>query len=206
MVGEKAIAVGNPFGLSNTVTTGVISATHRDVIVEGQVAFKDFLQTDALINPGNSGGPLLNIFGEVIGVNSAMRADAQGIGFAIPVDRVKKSLAALMDYRKLRRIRLGLDLEEKYTGTGPESRFSSSASTRRARADKAGVKAGDLVTGVGGKRVSSLVGFMAAVLTADGDRLPLRARQERPGGVSADVAPWRYPKPDGASSRRRSSA
>ena len=197
MVGEKAIAVGNPFGLSNTVTTGVISATHRDVIIENRVAFKDFLQTDALINPGNSGGPLLNIFGEVIGVNSAMRANAQGIGFAIPVDRVKKSLASLMDYRKLRRMRLGLDFEEKYTGTGPESTLVVKSVDAAGPADKAGIKAGDLVTSVGGKNVSSLVAFMAAVLTIDGDSLPF-ALDRNGRSVGAEVAATEIPKPDGA--------
>ena len=89
MIGEQTIAVGNPVGLHNTVTTGVISALHRELEVDGRVVYRDVIQTDASINPGNSGGPLLNILGELIGVNTAIRTDAQNIGFAIPVDQLR---------------------------------------------------------------------------------------------------------------------
>ena len=99
MIGESVIAVGNPFGLSGTVTTGVVSALGRSVPSQDQTrTFTDFIQTDASINPGNSGGPLLNIEGKVIGINVAIYAQAQGIGFAIPVDRAKKVVEDLLRY------------------------------------------------------------------------------------------------------------
>jgi len=194
LVGEKAIAVGNPFGLSNSVTTGVISATHRDVIIEDRVAFQDFLQTDALINPGNSGGPLLNVFGEVIGVNSAMRSDGQGIGFAIPVDRVKKSLAALMDYRKLLRLRLGFDVQEKYTGSGPQTALTVKSVDANG---PAGIAVGDAVTAVGERPVSSLVDFMAAVLASGTESFTMAIAHD---GQQREVSftATQIPKPDGA--------
>ncbi len=99
MIGETVVAVGNPFGLSGSVTTGVVSALGRSVpSKEAGRTFTDFIQTDASINPGNSGGPLLNIEGKVIGINVAIYAQAQGIGFAIPVDRAKKVIQDLLRY------------------------------------------------------------------------------------------------------------
>src|SRR5438045_1488477 len=99
MIGETVIAVGNPFGLSGTVTTGVVSALGRSVpSKEAGRTFTDFIQTDASINPGNSGGPLLNIEGRVIGINTMIYANAQGIGFAIPVDRAKKVIQDILRY------------------------------------------------------------------------------------------------------------
>ena len=97
MVGETVIAIGNAYGYEHTVSVGVVSAVGRDVALNKEVSYKALIQTDASINPGNSGGPLLNINGELIGVNVAIRAGAQGIGFAIPVDAVIKSAAAMMD-------------------------------------------------------------------------------------------------------------
>jgi serine protease Do len=97
LIGETVIAIGNPFGFSHTVTTGVISATGRAVRTEDQV-FQDFIQTDASINPGNSGGPLLNIDGSLIGINTAIYAKAQGIGFAIPINTAKRVVADLIRY------------------------------------------------------------------------------------------------------------
>ncbi len=197
MVGERAIAVGNPFGLENSVTTGIISAVKRDIVVEGQVRFRDVIQTDTLINPGNSGGPLLNIFGEVIGINSAIRAQAQGIGFAIPVDRVKRSLAALLDYRKLRRIKLGLDIEPEYVSSGPETRLVVKGVVKGGPADKSGVKAGDVVVAVGERSTSLLVDFMAGVLASPPGRVNLTI--ERGGRrLALRLVPAVIPKPDAA--------
>lgn len=95
MIGETVVAIGNPFGLSHTVTSGVISALHRSVRTDGRV-YQDFIQIDASINPGNSGGPLLNVLGEMIGVNTAIVAKAQGIGFAIPIDRARRIVSNLL--------------------------------------------------------------------------------------------------------------
>jgi serine protease Do len=97
MVGESVIAIGNPFGFSHTVTTGVVSAVNRSIKTDERV-FHEFIQTDASINPGNSGGPLLNINGELIGINTAIYAQAQGIGFAIPINRAKRIISDLINY------------------------------------------------------------------------------------------------------------
>jgi serine protease Do len=97
LIGEPALAMGNPFGVGKTVTTGVISALGRSVRLESGTTFEDFIQTDAAINPGNSGGALLNIKGEMIGVNTAILRGAEGLGFAIPVDRVKEIVPRLLE-------------------------------------------------------------------------------------------------------------
>jgi len=89
MIGETVLALGNAYGYEHTVTRGIISALHRSVEVSRSQRYDDLIQTDASINPGNSGGPLLNINGEMIGINVAVRAGAQGIGFAIPIDRAR---------------------------------------------------------------------------------------------------------------------
>ena len=108
-VGEWAIAIGNPFGLDQTVTVGVISATGRSDV--GIATYENFIQTDASINPGNSGGPLVNLKGEVIGVNTAIVAAGQGIGFAIPINMVKRVVDQLVDKGKVVRGWLGVALQ-----------------------------------------------------------------------------------------------
>src|SRR5205823_12274865 len=97
MIGETVIAIGNPFGLSHTVTTGVVSALNRSLNTDGRTYY-DFIQTDASINPGNSGGPLLNIKGELVGINTAIYGKAQGIGFAIPISRAKRIVQELISH------------------------------------------------------------------------------------------------------------
>jgi len=109
MLGEKVIAIGNPFGLGHTVTTGIISSINRPLETKERV-YQEFLQTDASINPGNSGGPLLNLDGHLIGINTAIRADAEGIGFAIPVDRAMKVAHDLLEYGNVKVPWLGVDL------------------------------------------------------------------------------------------------
>jgi Do/DeqQ family serine protease len=108
-VGEWAIAIGNPFGLDQTVTVGVVSATGRADV--GIATYENFIQTDASINPGNSGGPLVNLRGEVIGINTAIVATGQGIGFAIPANMVKRVTAQLMDRGKVTRGWIGIAME-----------------------------------------------------------------------------------------------
>ena len=104
MPGERVIAIGNPYGQSHTVSTGIISGLHRDVPIPDQgLHFRDLIQTAASINLGNSGGPLLNIYGELIGINTVISAGAENIGFAIPVARVKFVLSNyLLDLRVAR--------------------------------------------------------------------------------------------------------
>lgn len=110
LIGESVIAIGNPFGLSHTVTTGIISAVGRTIEAEDQTYF-DFVQTDASINPGNSGGPLLNIEGSLIGVNTAVYGRAQGIGFAIPIDKAKRIVDDLLRYGEVRRPFFGFETQ-----------------------------------------------------------------------------------------------
>jgi S1-C subfamily serine protease len=145
IVGETVIALGNPFGLGSTVTRGVLSAKER--AVEGASAKADFLQTDAAINPGNSGGPLVNLAGEVIGINSAIYAQARGIGFAIPVGRVRAAVCDLLDERELTGRSTGL----RFSG-GPDDRISLAVSAvdPGSPAAKAGVEPGWAVRTVNG--------------------------------------------------------
>lgn len=111
MIGETVIAIGNPFGLTHTVTTGVVSALDRSVRAEDRV-YRHFIQTDASINPGNSGGPLLNIDGDVIGINTAIYQKAQGIGFAIPINKAKRIVKELLRSGEVRPPWTGLELQE----------------------------------------------------------------------------------------------
>ena len=108
-VGEWAIAIGNPFGLDQTVTVGVISATGRSDV--GIATYENFIQTDASINPGNSGGPLINLKGQVVGINTAIVTAGQGIGFAIPINMVKRVVDQLVDKGKVVRGWLGVALQ-----------------------------------------------------------------------------------------------
>jgi S1-C subfamily serine protease len=108
-VGEWAIAIGSPFGLEQTVTVGVVSATGRSEV--GIVPNENFIQTDASINPGNSGGPLLNAHGEVIGINTAILSSGQGIGFAIPINTAQRVARALISSGRVVRGWLGVSLQ-----------------------------------------------------------------------------------------------
>jgi len=110
-VGEPVIAIGNPFGFSNTVTTGVLSAVDRSLRSQ-EKTYHGFLQTDASINPGNSGGPLLNAEGELIGINTAIYQGAEGIGFAIPIDVAKRIVHELVTKGSVAPVWLGLDLQD----------------------------------------------------------------------------------------------
>ena len=109
MLGETIIAIGNPLGLGNSITTGIISSLQRRVQIEQQYSSL-FIQTDALINPGNSGGPLININGELIGINTAIAQQAQGIGFSVPIDTAKRVLNDLIDFGRVRRGFLGISI------------------------------------------------------------------------------------------------
>jgi len=111
MIGETVIAIGNPFGLSHTVTTGVVSALDRSVRTGDQV-YRHFIQTDASINPGNSGGPLLNILGELVGINTAIYQKAQGIGFAIPINKAKRIVRELLRSGEVRFPWLGIEVQD----------------------------------------------------------------------------------------------
>jgi serine protease Do len=120
MIGEPVIAVGNPLGFSHSVTTGIVSAIHRDLKDDdGKVMLGDLVQTDAAINPGNSGGPLLNAYGQVIGINTAIRGDAQNMGFAIQVNKLRDLIPELMDPAHVHAVDLPLKLVEARRLTPP---------------------------------------------------------------------------------------
>jgi serine protease Do len=120
MIGEPAIAVGDPFGYSHSVSTGIVSALHRNLQdIEHRESLSDLIQTDAAINPGNSGGPLLNAYGQVIGINTAIRGDAQNIGFAIPIDRLRDLIPQLMNPAGSAKVEVPVKLTEQRTITPP---------------------------------------------------------------------------------------
>jgi serine protease Do len=160
MIGETVIAIGSPFGLSKTVTVGALSATGRSFKADGKT-YNDFLQTDAAINPGNSGGPLLNADGDIIGINTAIFASAQGIGFAIPADKVRRIVTELTQFGKLRPAWIGVSVEnlpvEAAAAKGWDKNYGVrvTAVDTGSPAQKAGVRVGDIVTEIGGARVSS---------------------------------------------------
>lgn len=148
MTGEPVIAVGNAFGYEHTVTRGIISAQHRDVQVSDTQSYEDLIQTDASINPGNSGGPLLSIEGRMVGVNVAVRAGAQGIGFAIPVDKAMDIAADLMSVRRLENKNHGLVTAK--TADAPGKLLVRRVSTG-SPAQASGLKPGDVIKRIGGR-------------------------------------------------------
>jgi serine protease Do len=160
MIGETVIAIGNPFGLSHTVTTGVISALNRSVRTQSGV-YHNFIQIDASINPGNSGGPLLNINGELIGINTAIYSGAEGIGFAIPIDRAKHIVRDLIHYGRVQTAWLGIavqDLTENlinyfHLPTGDGALISEVMAGSPAK--EKGLKRGDIITELNKYRIKS---------------------------------------------------
>lgn len=163
MVGESVIAIGNAFGYVHTSTQGIISALHRDVPVNETQDYQDLIQTSAGINPGNSGGPLLNIDGEIIGVNVAVRVGAQQIAFAIPIDQVVETVTEMIEQHNESRFSIGLR-----TSGGPRDGdgvtvANVSASSPAARE---GLKPGDRVVRVGSQVVDDRLDFALMMLDA----------------------------------------
>ncbi len=158
-VGSWAIAIGNPFGFDHTVTVGVISAKERPITVENR-RYKNLLQTDAAINPGNSGGPLLNLQGEVIGINTAV-AKAQGIGFAIPSNTVKDVLDELKSGESVSTPWLGVQMTDvtkdtaRYFGLQNTGGVVVMGVLPGSPADKAGLQQMDVILEMGGKKVAN---------------------------------------------------
>ncbi len=156
MIGESVVAIGNPFGLSHTVTSGVVSAIGRSLHDEERT-YTDFIQTDASINPGNSGGPLLNVRGELIGINTAIYNKAQGIGFAIPVDRVRRVMGDLVSYGEVRRAWVGLVVQDLTPDLVEHFRIRRGVIVAEVEPESpaagAGLARGDAITRIDGREV-----------------------------------------------------
>jgi Do/DeqQ family serine protease len=167
MIGETVIAIGNPFGFSNTVTTGVISATNRSFRTEDRVYY-NFIQTDASINPGNSGGPLLNINGELIGINTAIYANAQGIGFAIPINRASRIVSDLIKYGEVIHAWVGIVVQNIDARLAHYLRLSNKKGVfikeveGQSPAEKAGIVEGDILLAIDNNKLSSTSDYEAA--------------------------------------------
>lgn len=199
MIGETVLALGNAFGYEHTVTRGIISALHRSVEVSRTQRYDDLIQTDASINPGNSGGPLLNINGEMVGVNVAVRAGAQGIGFAIPIDRVLSIATELMSVQRVDKTWHGI-VARKGTADGVVVEVVH----RESPAEGVGMKAGDVIKQIGDCRVSTPLDVERALLgrkagesvpvtlvRADGEaQIVLPLAEARPQTLSIDERCW----------------
>jgi len=178
-VGQWVVAIGNPFGLDHSVTAGIISAKGRII---GSGPFDDFIQTDASINPGNSGGPLLNMDGKVIGINSAIIASGQGIGFAIPSNMARRVIAQIKEGGKVSRGWLGVTIQDVSEDTAKALDMDEPRGALIANvipdqpADKAGIKAGDVIVEVDGKSMADaneLLRTIAGLSPGDSTRLTI---------------------------------
>jgi Do/DeqQ family serine protease len=161
MIGETVIAIGNPFGFSHTVTTGVISAIDRSIRADDRV-YHNFIQIDASINPGNSGGPLLNINGDLVGINTAIYAKAQGIGFAIPISKAHKIISDLIQYGEVIQAWIGITVQSideklaRYLKIPAKKGVIVTSVEPASPAQKAGIQEGDIILAVGGKKLNSI--------------------------------------------------
>jgi serine protease Do len=180
-VGQIVIAIGNPFGLNESVTQGIVSALGRSI---GLATYEDYIQTDASINPGNSGGPLVNLRGEVIGINAAISTggaqQSAGVGFAIPVNLAKKIMGDLIETGKVVRGWLGVQLQEltpelaKSFGLG-DKKGALIASVFEGPAKDAGIESGDVVIEFNGVAITSIMELRNLVAQAKvGDKVPMK--------------------------------
>ena len=185
MLGETVVAIGNPYGQTHTVTQGIISGLHRNVQIPGaRLAFDDLIQTDAGINPGNSGGPLLNVYGELIGINSAMNVQAQNIGFAIPIDRVKQVLEEQLLAPQSASAWLGFEVDPS------DSHLQIKSVVPGSPASLAGLAEGDCIVALAGQRVGSHDEYRLARVGLAPAR-PIEMQVERDGDVRhVKLAPW----------------
>jgi len=189
MVGETVIAVGNPLGLQHTVTTGIVSALDRTLQFGEDTDYRGLIQTDTAINPGNSGGPLLNINAELIGITTAIRGDAQNVGFAIPVDRLWELVPVMLDIERRERVRFGLQVG----GAGSDVVAVRSDSP----AAKAGLRRGDRVIEFNGRPLRDAIDYYVQLLShkpGDEVRLTIQRAGEQ---LDKTVALQAIPPPDG---------
>lgn len=176
MPGETVIAIGNAYGYEHTVTTGIISALHRPVQVNETQKYVDLIQTDASINPGNSGGPLLNVDGDMVGLNVAVRVGAQGIGFAVPVDQVIEVAARLIDAEVSRSVTHGITGKSVVRSDGGE--FVITGLAAGGPGETGGLEVGDVVTSVSSARIQRALDFHRVLLDREpGEELDLEVRR-----------------------------
>jgi Do/DeqQ family serine protease len=200
-VGDWAIAVGNPLGLDNTVTLGIVSTLNRSSAEAGIPDKRiDFIQTDAAINPGNSGGPLLNQNGEVIGINTAIRADGQGIGFAIPIDKAKSIQDRLARGEKIAHPYLGIRMITLNPETAKEINKDPNASITLPEingvlvmqvvpdspAAQGGMRRGDVITAIDGKSINTAESLQSAVENTEIGK-PIKIQIQR-GGQTQELS------------------
>lgn len=198
LIGEPVIAIGNPFGLGHTLTTGVISSLHRSLRVGNRV-YQDLIQTDASINPGNSGGPLLNIRGELIGITTALYQKAEGIGFAIPVDRARQVVDDLIRFGEVRPGWLGLEAGELSPALRAALGFQGAGGvvvTQVAAggpAERLAIRVGDIIEAIQGRPVENPAAYRRLMRPVTvGDRVTLkifRSGKEREVAVLAEDFP-----------------
>ncbi|MBI2178194.1 MAG: trypsin-like peptidase domain-containing protein [Candidatus Tectomicrobia bacterium] len=200
MIGETVIAIGNPFGLTHTVTTGVVSALGRALDGgrgRGARHPADFIQTDASINPGNSGGPLLNLYGELIGINTAIFSNAQGIGFAIPIDRAHRIVSDLILFGKVRRSWVGMVVRDLVPRAASQLGFPRPRGAIAAEvlaggpAQQAGIRPGDVLLSFGGREIGSREDYLNELAGYTvGSKVPLKLwRQGRATDAQVTLAP-----------------
>ena len=162
--GEWVMAIGNPYGLRHTITGGIISSTGRDNL--GFADIEDFIQCDVPINPGNSGGPLLNLKGEMVGLNSAIRSVSggyQGISFAIPVSIVRHVSHELIRYGKVRRGWMGFLARENRLGPGGQIQIEIASVFKDSPAEKAGLRAGDIIQKIDNRNINSSASLVSQI-------------------------------------------
>jgi serine protease Do len=189
MIGETVIAIGNPLEYQHTVTSGIVSALDRTLTFDEKTEYKGLIQTDASINRGNSGGPLLNILGELIGITTAIRGDAQNIGFAIPVDELHTVLPDLLSIRHRKRLEVGLKLDWRGGVRVAESKGPAAL---------AGIKVADELVSIAGKPIRQDVDYYIHLLEIKpGEDLGIVFKR---GGqrYQASVKPASIPLPDAA--------
>ncbi len=195
MLAETVIAIGNAFGYEDSVTLGIVSSLSRDVEVNEKQSYKNLIQTDASINPGNSGGPLVNLDGEVVGINVAIRAGAQRIGFAIPIDDAREIIARLLSVEQLSNTYHGLLTRDLKQGARRELVVTKAATN--SPAEKAGFQKDDVIVKVGNTQVVDGADFERSLLELHaGDMLDVVVRRnasEQP--LKLTLGDFRHPSP-----------
>jgi Do/DeqQ family serine protease len=198
-VGDYVVAIGNPFGLQHTVTAGIVSALGRTGINPDGGGYEDFIQTDASINPGNSGGALVNLRGELIGINSAILSRSggnMGIGFAIPVNMVKGVMDQLIKYGEVKRGVLGVQLYNVTPDIAKEFGLSETSGAlvggvaQGSAAERAGIKTGDIITTLNGASMKNSAELRNAIgMLHVGDKVEIGLlRDGKPRKVTAQIA------------------